>query len=701
MSKELKAKVTLDVKSATQKLDLLAKKINALDKAVNRRSSVSKGITQQIKNSTKSVRALDSANKQAAKSANNIAKGYKNANSAVSILTKNLRTLVSTYLGVMGAKAVIGVSDTLTSAKNRLNALPAGTQNNTQESLDKMYAAAMRSRTGYADMMANVSKSMTLAPDAFQGNIDNAIRFQEIMGKTYALGGASAAEQSSSMYQMIQALGSGRLQGDELRSVREGAPLAYQAIEKFAQGIYGAEENLKDLASEGKITSDIVVAAMMQMGDEVDAKFAETAMTFAQAGQMIKNTATKSFEPVLQRLNGALNSDFGQSVVNGIGYSLQFLAGVLSLVFDGVSAVYNFIVNNWPIISKVLMTIATIMAIAIIPKLIAWLGYLGFVITYYAYVAGAAVASAVAAASAWIMANLPLFILLALLAAIVIAVILVSNTFADACGNIVGVLAAALSIIWNLFVTLVTLIIQGAILPVWTAWDTFANFFGNLFNDPIASIIYAFEGLAQSVLGILKTIANGIDAIFGSNLSDAVSGWQDKIKGKADSLASKHGSGTYKEKSNQAEQLNTLLDSVQTKVSWNTGNAFNSGYKIGASGGQRISDKVSGIGDSIKNKLNLSVIGAYDPSGIGKNVGETADNTGKIADSMELTQEDLEYLRKVADMEWKKEFTTANITVDMSNYNTINGDTDLDGIVTKLTDKLYEELDYVANGVYV
>lgn len=701
MSKELKAKVTLDVKSATQKLDLLAKKINALDKAVNMRSSVSKGITQQIKNSTKSVRALDSANRQAAKSANNIAKGYKNANSAAMVLTKNLRTLVSTYLGVMGAKAVAGVSDTITSAQNRLNALPSGYQNNTQESLDKMYGAAQRSRTGYADMMANVSKSMTLAPDAFQGNIDNAIRFQEIMGKTYALGGASAAEQSSSMYQMIQALGSGRLQGDELRSVREGAPLAYQAIEKFAQGIYGAEENLKDLASEGKITSDIVVAAMMQMGDEVDAKFAETAMTFAQAGQMIKNTATKSFEPVLQRLNDALNSDFGQSVVNGIGYALQFLAGVLSLVFDGVSAVYNFIVNNWPIISKVLMTIATIIAIAIIPKLIAWLGYLGFVITYYAYVAGAAVASAVAAASAWIMANLPLFILLALLAAIVIAVILVSNTFADACGNIVGVLAVALSIIWNLFVTLVTLIIQGAILPVWTAWDTFANFFGNLFNDPIASIIYAFEGLAQSVLGILKTIANGIDAIFGSNLSDAVSGWQDKIKGKADALASKYGSGTYKEKSNQAEQLNTLLDSVQTKVSWNTGNAFNSGYKIGASGGQWISDKVSGIGDSIKNKLNLSVIGAYDPSGIGKNIGETADNTGKIADSMELTQEDLEYLRKVADMEWKKEFTTANINVDMSNYNTINGDTDLDGIVTKLTDKLYEELDYVANGVYV
>jgi hypothetical protein len=104
------------------------------------------------------------------------------------------------------------------------------------------------------------------------------------------------------------------------------------------------------------------------------------------------------------------------------------------------------------------------------------------------------------------------------------------------------------------------------------------------------------------------------------------------------------------------------------------------------------------------NDPALGVGGSYDPSnalkGIKGDVGDISGNTGAIADSMELTQEDLEYLRDVANMEWKKEFTTATVHVDMSNYNTVNGDSDLDGIVTRLADKLYEELDMVANGVY-
>ena len=145
------------------------------------------------------MQKLDGANQRAARSANNVAKGYKNAASATSVLTKNLRTLASTYIGIMGLKAVATASDTITSAENKLNSLPGGNQADTQASMDKMYAAAQRSRSDYAGMMSNVSKTMTLAPDAFQNNIDNAIRFQEIMAKAYTVGGASAAEASSSM----------------------------------------------------------------------------------------------------------------------------------------------------------------------------------------------------------------------------------------------------------------------------------------------------------------------------------------------------------------------------------------------------------------------------------------------------------------------------------------------------------------------
>jgi hypothetical protein len=150
--------------------------------------------------------------------------------------------------------------------------------------------------------------------------------------------------------------------------------------------------------------------------------------------------------------------------------------------------------------------------------------------------------------------------------------------------------------------------------------------------------------------------------------------------------------------------------------------AWNKGYARGSAIGSAYQDKINAWGSGIKDKISGFGIGnltdkvnatlgikelpnvSLNPSDslgdIGKGVGATADNTGKMADSMEMTKEDLEYLRRVADMEWKKEFTTASITVDMSNYNTISGDGDLDGIVTRLADKLYEELDMVANGVY-
>ena len=173
------------------------------------------------------------------------------------------------------------------------------------------------------------------------------------------------------------------------------------------------------------------------------------------------------------------------------------------------------------------------------------------------------------------------------------------------------------------------------------------------------------------------------------------------VSGKANELADKYGNGTYETKSDAVGALNDMMSGAVDKFTWDTSLAVSQGASVGASvqGGinsafDKVKNGISGFGgNDPANALNTT---AYDP----KDLAKTADNTDKIADSMDLTAEDLEYLRRVADMEWKKEFTTANITVDMSNYNTINGDGNLDGIVTKLADRLYEELDSVANGVY-
>lgn len=705
LSKDLKTRVKVDTKSAIRSLNALEKKINKIESTINKTNTTSNTLGRNINRAVTPTNSL-------ARSSNKVRQNFEKSNSAVSKLTSKVKKLAGAYLGVMGARALMNTSDTITSAENRLNALNGGNRQHTQDSLNKMYASAQNSRMGYTDMIANASKSMTLAGEAFQGNIDNAIRFQEIMAKSYTLGGASAAEQASSMYQMIQALGSGVLQGDELRSVREGAPLAYKAIEEFAQGVYNTEESLKDMASQGLITSDMVVAAMMDAGQGIDEAFANTEMTFAQAFNNMKNTAIKAFEPVLQMLRDTLDSKLIVGLMQAVTVAIQVVAGVLQILFGWISKIYHFIADNWSVISKVLLTIALIIGVLLIPKFVAWVQYMLWVAYYYIYIGACAVASAIKTAVAWAIANWQMALIILVIIAIIAALVWLSDGFADACGIIVGVIMAAVSVIWNLFVTFLIYVIQSVILPFATAWQTFANFFGNLFNDPIASIIYMFEGLAQAVLSILQTIANGIDAIFGSNLADAVQSWSKTLGGKADALAKKYGNGSYDQKSDAVDEVTSILNDVQGKLTWDTSDAYNTGYNWGVDGANWISGKLSDAKDWLSGTLNMDSLpglGGYNLNGsynmpsnddLMKGVDNIDDNTGKVADSMKLAEEDLEYLRKLANLEWKKEYTTASINVDMKNYNTLEGSSDLDGIVTKLVDKLYEELDSVANGVY-
>ena len=359
----LTTSVKINTGNAIRSLQALENRINRIQRLVNGSSNSANQVNRNIQTATRSMRSLNSATQSGTRSANQLAKGFQKTNSAVGALTKNLRTMISTYVGIMGIKAVTGVSDKITSAKNQLNNMDGGNPQLTNETLNKTYSAAQRSRGDYLNMLSNVGKTMTLAGDAFQNNVDNAIRFQEIMSKAYTIGGASAAEQSSSMYQLVQALGSGILQGDELRSVREGAPIAYKQIEKFCQGVLNTTDSLKDLASEGVITSDMVVAAIMNAEEEIETKFKNTTRTFAQAFNQIKNSAVKAFEPVLERLNAALNSNAGIALIDGICNALVVLANITLWVFDIFGSFFNWFADNWYWIQWIVYAVITALII--------------------------------------------------------------------------------------------------------------------------------------------------------------------------------------------------------------------------------------------------------------------------------------------------------------------------------------------------
>lgn len=770
--KTLTAKVRLETKDAEKALSRLTKKIQNIDSKINKISNGNK-LEKQL---NKAANAAEKVNRATSKTQRSVtavvtkvklwASGQKSVNSQLSgtnsilgTVQSKLNRIASIYFGIMGAKYAINATDTITKAENKINHLSAKqlgesgynadgsysnkTLNATSVAMDKMYASSQKVRMGYGDMMSNVSKMMTLSPNAFKGNIDNAIRFQEIMAESYAIGGASADEMSTSMYQLTQALGAGTLAGDELRSVREGAPLAYQAIEEFVQGIYKTDESLKDLGADGKVTSDMVVAAIMNMGDSADKAFAQTTQTFAQTWDQIKNAALYAFDPVGDKLREVLTKAIDSGLIQAIEKAFLGIANVILWIMDCIEATITWFSDNWEYIEPII--------VAVLSVIIATLIVLGVLAAKTGLIM---MWSAIKSAIAWIGANAPLLIIILTLAAIIymfylvmtgaltmtdflvgcaimigLAFLLIGALIGSVPMMIVGVVLIAIglifqfldyflaviysvaSILWNIIITLVITIIKHAISPLLVAWDNFANFFGNLFNDPVAAIIRCFEKLADSVLGILETIALGIDSIFGSNLASAVQGWRGGLSSMADKLVNKYGNGTYEEKSNVTDKVMGVLDSVQTTLLWDTSDAWNTGINHGAAA----KDWVNGLGDGLSGKLDGfsltdslgELLGINDvvfptsaTSPLETDIGDISDGVSNIDDNTKLTADDLKYLRDVANMEWKKEFTTAEIHVEMNNSNTVNGESDLDGLVTKLTEKLYEELDAVANGVY-
>lgn len=758
-------KINARLQAMQKQMESIAKSSQATNDALQKVASTNDKLASVLNKTTSaSTRAAAGHNRNKA-----ALDGYNNSTKRgityTDQLIGKLRRLASTYLGVMGAQAAITAGDAITRTENQLGTiydqqqaaagLPLSSGADDQrliafqeQSLQKIFNSAQKVRTGFTDMAQNVSKSMVLAGDAFENNIDNAIRFQEIMGEAYAVGGASAAEQASSMYQMVQALGSGILQGDELRSVREGAAMAYNEIEKFAQGVYNTTDSLKDMASEGMITSDLVVAAILNAGDTMDAAFEKTTMTFGQMWTVFKNDAVWAFKPVLQQLNELANSDAAHVLYERFRDALYGIANFFHYMLIVAQSVLNFIADHFwivqvasialgaAIITKIVFALyaaygaartfftemtklqkAQLIAFGIVAVflLTAYAVYQVYQVTgnlatslgYVLILLSAIIVSAYIVAFAFGFMASPIYLVIALIA-------LLAGVFFMYTEQVVGVIYTAVAFVNNLFIAAVELI-GGLVSALFSMWDSFANFLGNVLVDPAASMIRIIESAVNTILSLLKSVAGAIDAVFGTELAAGVQGWINSVSGYADKLVAKYGNGNYQERSNAGERIRGLID-VATA---NARISYSSAWSAGTAKGADIQDTINGFFSDIGDKFNFDykAPGAPDtpwlnpsinPSGftpsalddIAGDAAKTAKNTDEIADSMELTEQDLAYLRKVAEMEWKKEFTTASVVINMENNNVINNESDLDGLVQKIADIMETELSIVADGVY-
>ena len=636
------------------------------------------GATRKLRNSAKDVDRLNKSLKQTKTDATTAKSGFDS-------LTQSVKRLATAFLTVVGIGKVVDTADKITGATNKLSTVyriqnPEASKEETQavvqSQMDDIFASAQRSRSNYTDAIHNVGQLLINAGDTFNGNLDKAIAFNELMSKSYTIGGASDKEQSSSMYQLIQALGSGTLAGDELRSVREGAQVAYKYIEDYAKDLFDTDMSLKDLASKGLITSDIVTNAILEKSNEINKMFDDTQVTFEQTWTSMKNNFVKAFEPVLQKLTTLLNNEEFQTMLTGITSAFVGMANVVLDGLDWISEKWNqltgFLQKNADIISEVLIPILGALATA-----------------WVVYGAVAFIAS--------LIANWQLYLIIFIIAAVVAALIWLTTEFELAgqiiggiIGGIVQLIINVLAAVWNIIVDVVVLVYNF----IARIANTFYNMFTNGFVGFLEGLVSLIWSIVEIVYDALQLVARLIDTIFGTGINDAMENFQNKVTDFIDNIDGKEAKVAME--TIDATDYDSWLWKPQSVIE---------GVKDGINIGGTLHEKLSGVedwlGGTLKtgenpfggNDWETTIKNALDGSSLG-------DDVGTIKDKIELTREDLDYLRELAEMEAINRFTTAEIKVDMSNYNTINGENDLDGLVVKLSEKIEEEMHIVADGVY-
>ena len=631
-------------------------------------------------------------------------------------LMDSIKGMVAAYAGIQTIGEIIGLSDTMTQTTARLD-LIVDDGGSVEDLQNKIFLSAERARGSYLATADAVSKLGMQASQAFSSN-DELIAFTELLNKQFVNAGTSAQGIDSVMLQLTQSMAAGVMQGEELNAIMDNASIIVQDIQRYLQEVQGIDaSNIKELASEGIITAEVIKNAMFYAADETNAKFETMPKTFGQVWQSFQNTALMAFQTVLNRMNDFANSEAFNAFIMSAQEAMLVLAGIVTSIFDMIGAIGTFAYENWSIISPIIWGIigalaiyAAYLAITKAAELASAAGKIILCVASYAHAAATgAEASATAAATAaqygfnaallacpitWII--ILIIALIALFYAAVAAVNKFAGTSVSATGIICGVFMVAAAFIGNLFVALINFVID-IFVVLWNFIAAFANFFGNVFNDPVGAIARLFFDLVDTVLSLLQSLASAIDTIFGSNLAGAVQGWRDSLGGWVDST---FGQGEEIMAKLNAEDLH--LDRFEYSSAWDAGYSFGEGIDESIANfdpSSLFDTNVPGAGDYADLSNYGSDLGGL--GGIGSGVDDIAGNTGAIADSMDITEEDLKYLRDIAEQEAVNRFTTAEINIDQSGMqNTINNGMDLDGFMGSLTDAVNEAIDSMADGIH-
>lgn len=628
-------------------------------------------------------------------------------------LTNTIKRAVAAYVSIQTVGKALNISDELVQTTSRLNMMNDGVQT-TAELVNMVYAAAQDARGSFSQMADVVARFGNNAKDAFSSS-EEVVAFADLIQKQMTIAGASTQEAANAELQLSQALGSGVLRGDELNSIFEQAPNLIQNIADYLDVPIG---KIREMAADGELSADVVKAAIFSAADDINSKFNEMPMTWGQIWQSMQNTALIAFQPVLQRLNDLANSEAFQTFIQGAIEAMATLANILLNIFELVGTVGGFIADNWSVISPIIYGVIAALAV--------YAAYLGIVKGIeIASAAATAIHSVAMSAKIGVMAALtgqtmaataaqmgyngalyacPVVWIIVLIIALIAVIMAVCSAIAKMTGianSGFGVITGGVNVVIQFFKNL-GLTVANIALGIGNAIAALASNMMTAFHNAICSVQSWFYNLLSTALSVIEGICSALNKLpFVEFDYSGISSAADDYAAKASEAAGNK--EDYQSISDAFNEGFTTFDAFQD--GW-ASDAFNAG----AAWGDGIADKVSNFSLSdVFGQTDIPNVGNYTSgfndaianSGVGDSIGNIDDNTGKIKDSLDVTEEDLKYLRDIAEQEAINRFTTAEINVDMSGMqNTVNSGDDIDGFMTKLTDSVNEAVDNMTEGVH-
>ena len=628
-----------------------------------------------------------------------------------------------------GVGQVLNYADDLTLTKARIDLINDG-QRTTAELQEDIYQAAQRSRGSYQDMAKSVAKLGILAGDAFKNN-DEMVAFTELMNKSFTVSGASESEKSAAMYQLTQAMSAGMLQGDELRSIRENAPMFYQAIAEYT-GKSTAE--LKEMGANGEITAEIMKNALFSAGDDIEAKMEQMPKTFGNAMTNIQNSAAYYLQPVADRISEMLNSETFQNAISVILQIIQGLANGAIWVFDAMGNAIQFFKDNMWITIPVVTALAVVLTGLLVPALASMIGKVllsiaTWAIAHWQLLLVAAVIGIVVGAittmnpvlltlagiigilvlayAAWQVAQwatntamyaCPIVWIIVLVIALVAAIYLFIDWIAKATGiasSGLGMIAGGVNVVIQFFKNL-GLMVANIALAIGNAIGALASNMMTAFGNAIKSIQAWFWGLLETGTNVILGIVEMLNKLpfVDIDTKGLTSAAKKYAKNKAEAEDSKE---EYK---NIADEFNKGMNTFDAFGEGWVSDAFNDGKAWGDNAAASIADAVGSFDpaamlDSIMPDMDQSQqdMGGYDYSSMIDPNGNlpVSIEDDKTSNEVDISDEDLKLLKDIATKDYMLNYKhiTPNVNIQ---FGDVKETADINAIKDELDRMMQEEL---------